>query len=31
VDFYVDHGNLTGRPSSLVRINEDGSIEVLRK
>jgi L-threonylcarbamoyladenylate synthase len=31
VDFYVDHGNVVGKPSSLVRINEDQSIEVLRK
>jgi L-threonylcarbamoyladenylate synthase len=32
VDFYVDGGDLTGRaPSTIVKITDDGSIEVIRQ
>ena len=31
VDFYVDHGNLSGRPPSTIAKIMDGSIEVLRQ
>jgi L-threonylcarbamoyladenylate synthase len=31
VDFYVDGGDLTGRaPSTIIKINDDGSIEIIR-
>ena len=32
VDFYVDGGNLSGRaPSTIIKINDDGSIEIIRE
>jgi tRNA A37 threonylcarbamoyladenosine synthetase subunit TsaC/SUA5/YrdC len=31
VDFYVDGGKLKSKPSTLVEINEDGVLKVLRE
>ena len=31
VDFYIDGGVLVGRPSTIIRLNPDGSQDILRK
>lgn len=30
VDFYLDLGKITGKPSKLIRLNKDGHIDILR-
>ena len=31
VDFYLDKGKLTGRPSTLIKIDKNGELEILRQ